>query len=204
MEEKMKHIISIILLLVLFYSSYSQKQEKAPFGGKIIAGNKSTILILERSDGSEITRFPSGEWYLTKESTSNSPKPIPSWVKKVKPVKIIYTNSSGHEYFTFDGYNWEMNAKPTTTNLFNKQNVEIKKSALLVENTLILKPRVQQTGVYQLTITNLHGNVVYCETREIGPEMNQIAVDIGNLSSGTYFYHLSNGIINFTGLFVKY
>lgn len=202
----MKHIIWIILTLLLTYTSNAQTQEKAPFGGKLIEGYKFAIVVFERPDGSEITRFPNGKWYLTKESRASVRLPIPGWVCKQKPMTIIYTTADGRDYSSFDGYHWirDHNKEQSMQNPSNVQKDVLKKNVLLVENLLTVEPKIQQFGLYRIKITDLQGIVVVLDEKQMTPEWGKVMVSIANLSSGTYIYHISNGITNFTGLFIKF
>lgn len=204
----MKNIFVIVLVLALAIPTFSQKAEKAPFGGKLIDKSQNIVLIYERNDGSEITRMPNGKWYLTKESKSENAKPIPSWVHKQQPMRIIYTATNGKEYFTNDGLNWmrynDTPQQPSKPSINNEQIIAKPLKSPIVFDKLNIELMTSQSSAFRIVIYDLQGIAVYEETKVLSPGLNNLEINTITFLSGTYFYVISDGISTVNGLFIKY
>lgn len=149
------------------------------------------FLIYERRDGSEITRTANGRWYSTKESKSENAFPLPSWVHKQKPMRIIYTASNGKKYFTNDGFNWvryKNTPIPSISTINDKQVIAKPLKNPIVFDKLNLKLEVSRSNMFYIIIYNVQTDVIFEETKELSYGLNNININTQNLTTGIYFY----------------
>ncbi len=201
----MKNIIFLFGIIFVINLAYSQSPEWAPFGGKLITNEKKSIIILERKDGSELTRFQDGKWYLTKESDRIKKSSVPSWVAKSSPKLIIYESSNGNQYFTSDGYYWKKLPISSGNAFFESENkAQEKPESFIAFDKLTLTLRHFQKEFYRISIFDLQSNLIlekYYDAKSSNP---QAEIEVSNLRRGTYFYVITNGITYSRGIFIKY
>lgn len=201
----MKNIIILLGIIFTISLAFSQKEQKAPFGGKIITDEQNPIIVLEHKDGSEITRFSDGKWYLTKESDRIKKSSVPSWVAKSSPKLIIYESSNGNQYFTSDGYYWKKLPISSGNAFFERENkAQEKPESFIAFDKLTLTLRHFQKGFYRISIYDLQSNLILEKYYDAKSSYPQVEIEVSNLRRGTYFYVITNGITYSRGIFIKY
>ncbi len=93
--------------------------------GKVI--ENSNIVIIERLDGSELIKYNNeSEWYLNKVSTREIKLAIPSYVNKNKLARMLFEDSKGVEYISYDNAKtWtKYNASQKSTSSTEEINVK--------------------------------------------------------------------------------
>lgn len=193
----MKILISILLLLPFIASSQIVK-ETAPFGGVLI--NNNQVMIIERSDGSEITQVNNYKSFLTKEATTKNKLKIPSYVSKTPMQPFIYTKDNGKEYLTLDGRNWvryedkTMNAtdveteKPQPKNLYLIYNPKTP-----IESNFLVRFNLNSDSHIKFSLVNMQGTVVEEFEQNLPNGLNSINLNLSYLSTGTYIYRIQAG-----------
>lgn len=120
----MKKLFLLIFIFATFVTTLTCK-DKNIMSGKVI--ENSNIVIIERLDGSELIKYNNeSEWYLNKVSTQEIKLAIPSYVNKNKLAPMLFEDSKGVEYISYDNAKtWtKYNASQKSTSSTEEINVK--------------------------------------------------------------------------------
>lgn len=192
----MKTLSIFILGLFIAITIKTDAKEKAPFGGILIKENK--VIVFEKSDGSEITTINNIS-YLSKASIHS--QKLPSYVRKERPQSLIYEASDGKEYLSLDGgEHWTKydSEKFQTTNTEiepnNQQNLSlIHHPENPVTDNFLVKFSLNKSSTIEFKIINIQGTVVKSLIKSMNSGINNIEMNLSNISSGAYFYEIKAG-----------